>query len=257
MRRRDVLKGAALVAAGSFVSFRALAKKGEAKTVQTLMSETYNGETRRMRVELHVYRDEDGKFRDRFQELVEDWEARTGSPTPLRPFEGFHPVGKVTWEPVMEDGEPWLIHPSWDPPSEDNPAVLVSNVHYVFRERRWVLIQRAVDLRQHAYWRQEYLPKAPRGLDGGGMSPGMAYYRMYCRVARSRLHKVIVRFEAIPKAELRRYLGATEPEYAWLQDEVEALDKLYRNEKLTTRTYLRCRQERWDRMDELETAALG
>jgi len=249
VRRRDVLKGAALAAAGSFVSLRASASKGEAKTVQTLTSERYSGKTGRLSVELHVYPDKDGKLRERFRELVEDWEARN--------WDLYRPIEAVSYEPLMEDGEPWLVHEAWKPISKDNLSTLFTPSMEIFRNHRWDLIERAVNLRENGYWRQEYLPKAPRGLDGGGMSPATAYWLTFKRVVRKRLHKVVVRFEAVPLADIRRYLGVTSPEYDRLEENLVALEALRNAGKLTPRAYYELRIKRLDRLEELETEFLS
>ncbi len=260
MKRRDVLKGAAVVAASTFISSRVLAylvdgqlrvTKGEAKTVKTLTSETYNGETRRLRVELHVYPNKEGKFSARFQELVEDWEQRNG--------DHFRPIEAVIFEPLMEDGEQWLIHPSWEREvafgfKDDNLSTLYTEGRNIFRDHLWRVIERAINLREMGYWRQEYQPQFEGAIDGGGMSPGWAHWLMFRRVARKRLHKVVVRFEAVSLTELRRLLGATAPEYARLEDEVEALEALREKGKLSPRAYY---TGRFDRLGQLEAEALG
>lgn len=246
MRRRDVLKGAAVVAGVAVVGLPVVA---EGK-VTHLMSETYNDKDRRMRVELYVYPDADGKFKGRFQERVEDWE---------RQRRAWRPVEAVTFEPQMEDGSPWLVHEAWKPVAKDNLGQLHTLARNIFRERRWDIIERAINLREMGYWRQEYLPQmptGPRSLDGGGMSPAMSHLLMFRRGVRARLYRVAVRFEAIPLSELRRHLGATDPEYARLEDELEALKNLNKKGKLIPRAYYKGRVKRWDRLAELEEVAL-
>jgi hypothetical protein len=249
MKRRDVLKGAA-VAAGVAVVGLGLPKVVGAETAQTLTSEVYDGKTRRMKVELHVYPDKDGKFSGRLQELVEDWQQRS---------ERFRPTGKVTWEPVLQDGTPWLVHSAWLPASEDNLSVLLSESRDIFREHRWDLIQRAINLREMGYWRQEYgsMYQDAHSLGGGGMSQGWGDFLMYRRVVRKRLYKVVVRFEAVSLAEIRRYLGVTNPEYDRLEGEIDALEALRADGKLTPRTYYEKRNERFERLAQIETAALS
>jgi len=194
------------------------------------------------RMALHVYPNGDGKFAQGFQEAVEHWEGFYG--------EHLRPIEAVLFELLMEDGEPWLIHPSWNPPSKDKPSMLYTEGHNIFRDRRWDLIDRAIDLRANAYWRQEYLPKAPRGLDGGGMSPAASYWLQFHRVVRARLHHVTVRFEALPLVDLDRHSGG---EYGWLELELLALEDLRKAGKLTPRGYYRLRNERIERLVQIET----
>jgi len=243
MKRRDMLKGVAVAAAGTFISLRAT--KGEAKTVQTLTSETYSGETRRMKVELHVYPDKDGKFNGRFQELVEDWWQRND--------EHFRPVEAIAFEPLMEDGEQWLVHSAWKSVSKDNLSTLYTEGRNIFREHRWSVIDRAVYLREMGYWRQEYGPQFKGMLDGGGMSPGTAHWRMFRRVVRKRLHKVVVRFEAVSLADIERY---SDGEYGQLELEALVWEDLRKEGKLTPRTYFEQQNERFDRLGQLEVEAL-
>ncbi len=243
MKRRDVLKGAAAVAGAAVVGLPAMA---EGK-VPPLLSTTYNGQDRRMMVELHVYPDADGKLKGRFQELIEEWE---------RIHEGFRPVEAVLFEPQTEDGSPWLRHPAWEPLSEDTLSMLYTESRIIFREKRWGVIERAINLREMGYWRQEYGPQFEGMIDGGGMSPGTSHLLMFRRVARARLHHVVVRFEAIPLSELKRYCGAVVPGYAELEDEVEALEALRAKGKLSPRAYYQLRNERFDKLGQIEEAAL-
>ena len=160
----------------------------------------------------------------------------------------------------MEDGSSWLVHPAWEPVSKDNLSLLYTEGHNVFRDRRWDVIERAIHLRELGYWRQEYEPRiqsyGAAALSGGGMSFGTSHYRMFRRAARDRLYRVRVYFEAIPLSEFRRFLGATAPEYARLQDELEALGVRHKKGQISPRAYLKCRLERYERMEQLEAAAL-
>ena len=202
-------------------------------------------------VELFVYPEQGGPLKPRFQELIEEWERANG---------GMRPIEAVSFEPQMEDGSPWLVHPAWKPVSKDNLSTLYTESRIIFRKRRWDIIERAINLRENGYWRQEYLPQmptGPRSLDGGGASPAYSHMLMFRRIARKRLYRVVVRFEAISLVELRRFLGATAPEYARLEDELEGLENLRKAGKLTPRAYYKGRVKRWGRMDQLETAALA
>ena len=94
----------------------------------------------RYQVELCVYPDEKGKFADNFQELVEWWERVYGKE--LRPVE------TVAFEPLREHGMPWVMHPTWEPPSKDKLSLLYTESRNIFRERRWTVIDRAISLRE-------------------------------------------------------------------------------------------------------------
>lgn len=249
MKRRDVLKGAAVVAGAAVVGLPAVAK-GEALP---LLNTTYSGKTRRMMVELFVYPKQGGPLKPRFQELIEEWERTNAD---------FRPIEAVFFGPQTEDGSPWLVHPAWDrePMSKDNLSLLHTESRIIFRDRRWDIIERAIDLREMGYWRQKYMPEiqsyGAAGLAGGGMSFGTSYYRMFRRAARNRLYRVRVHFEAIPLSEFRRFLGVTAPEYARLQDELEGLVNLHKKGKISPQAYLKGRMERYERMEQLEAAAL-
>ena len=242
MKRRDVLKGAAVVAGAAVLGFPAVAK-GE---VTPLMSTTHSPETRRMMVELHIYPDADGKFRGPFQERVEEWE---------RANEGMRAVEALFFSPQMEHAQPWLRHPAWEPMSKDNLSMLYTESRTIFRERRWDVIERAINMREQGYWRQEYLPQMPTGpaaLDGGGASPAYTNMRMFHRITRSRLHEVLVRFEAIPLSAIERH----DDEYGQLELEVLVLEDLRKEGKLTPRAYYMDRNERFEKLGLIEVAAL-
>ena len=219
----------------------------EAKKVLPLSNTTYKD--CRMKVELFVYPEHpDMKLGPRFQELVEEWERVHSD------FTGA--IETVTFEPELEDGSPWLLHKSWKPPSKDKPSLLYTESRNIFRDRRWDIIDRAINLREMGYWNQEYRAQFEGQISGGGGSPGYMHLKMFRRVTRARMHHVVVRFESIPLSELRRYLGATAPEYARLEDGLAALEDLRKAGKLTPRAYYRLRNERLDRLEQLETAAL-
>lgn len=217
----------------------------EAKDREEVLKDTYQGG--RSSSWLRVLPNDKGKFSPHFQQLIEGWEKATSG--------HMRPVGKVTWEPLMEDGEPWLIHEAWDPPSEDNPAVMFTDAYEVFRNRRWQLIDRAVNfLRANAYWRQEYLPRAPQGLDGGGMSPATAYWRTFQRVVRKRLARVRVRFESISLTALNRH---SDGEYGGLELSLLGWEDLRKAGKLTPRGYYEQRNEWLDKLRAIEAEVQG
>jgi hypothetical protein len=239
MKRRDVLKGAAVAAGAAVVGMPAMAK---ASGREEVLRDTYqNG---RSSTWLRVLPNAEGKFALHFQQLIEGWERATGG--------HMRPVGAVTFEPLMEDGEPWLMHRDWDPTDKDKPAVLYTSMGNVFRERRWPVIDRATDLRKHAYWRQ--LKEVP-----WANQPDLRFeaWRQWSRRMRGMLHRVRVHFEAVTQDEWRRQLGPLAGEYGSLELEVLALRDLHREEKLTTRGYYKCLGERWHRMGQIEASWAG
>lgn len=241
MKRRDVLKGAAVAAGTAVVGLPAEAEGLGAP----LGSEACRPHDRRSSVLLFIQPDEEGKLAGPFQKLFEGWEeADRGH---------FRPTGKLTFDIRMEDGSPWLVHPAWEPPSEDNLATLHTPTRNIYRDRRWDLIERAVNLRERGYWNQEYGPQweayqaHPNGLDGGGCSPAYSHLCMFRRVTRKRLHRVLVRFDAVPVAGLG-------PEHVRLESKLDVLERLRRADKLTVRTYYQRRNAILDQLEEIEDA---
>lgn len=188
MKRRDVLKGLAVAPVVA-----ALPRMGEAREllapgeVREVMSTCYqNG---RMKVELNVHPDEAGKFASVFRERMEAWEAVSG--------EHFQPIEAVMFDLLEEDGSHWLVHPAWGRGPygmhfPESPAMLYTEAHNVFRDRRWDIIDRAVSLRENGYWRQEHPP-------GAGPWDSWDPFLGWRRAQRARLHRVVVKFEAVPR----------------------------------------------------------
>lgn len=198
-------------------------------------------------VVMDVFPDEEGKFAFNFQHAIQAWRLNTQ--------ELFRPVEAVFFEPRLEDGSPWLVHPAWEPVSKDNLSTLYTESRTIFRERRWDVIERAVNLREMGYWRQEYGPRMEQiaRYDTGIPSVAYSHLRMFRRVTRARLHHMRVRFEVVPLAEIERHAG---DEYGQLELEVLVLEDLRKADKLTPRAYYQDRNERFDKLGVIEVAAL-
>ncbi len=130
---------------------------------------------------------EGGKFASGFGVACARWR---------RDHPRLHPVGAVFFWPYAEGGEPWLVHPSWDslPPAE-SPAVLMAPAEKAFRQP--MLIDRAVDLRQHLYWRAENVPVDYSGVTQGELDARWAKWRAWRKAERARLAYVGVTFDAV------------------------------------------------------------
>jgi hypothetical protein len=239
MKRRDVLKG---MAVGVVAAALPSASEAREVGVRPAMSVRQLAGGSPYRMALEVYPKE-GKFAPGFQEAVEHWEGYYG--------EHLRAVGPMEFEPLMDDGKPWLIHPAWEPRDPNQLSTLYTEGANVFRVRRWPIIDRAVNLREHGYWRQEYGPQFMNEAPAVP-SPGFSHLRMFRRVVRARLDHIQVRFEAMPLADIERYSGG---EYGQLELELLALKDLYEADKLTGMAYLKCCHERWNRLGELETGA--
>ena len=190
------------------------------------------GESGVTRVMTITPRGDPPKFAPCFQEQIEDWERRmtrwfrpvSGGPLYFDLLEAdgqpwlIHPAwdgvevcegcgGSRFGQQQRPDGSwkagvacPNCDGQGWTQFSESlgSPTTLYTPAGTIFRCRHWDIIDRAVYLRTNAYWRQKYLPKmvsGPASLAGGGMSPATSHYLMFQRVARSRLHRIEVRFE--------------------------------------------------------------
>lgn len=146
MKRRDVLKAAAVAAGAAVVGV-----SGEAKAACCERDHDGDGNCDRHPVgKVHVlfslvlpgpY----NKLSDQFREGIEGFEAQ---------WPGMVVTEPVAFQPYDKDGNDWLMSPAWK--GEDR--TLHTKPDNVFKDRRWAVVKRATDLRRHCYWGQEVEP---------------------------------------------------------------------------------------------------
>lgn len=124
-----------------------------------------------------------GKFEPFFQRACSEW---------LLEHPGYRPVGDLYFEPCLWDTSPWLLHPSWTTP--DSPLTLVTPAEEAFR--RPTIIDRAVALRAHLYWREDNVPVNYSDVTQAVLDDRWARWRAWRAEQRLRLAYVVVKFDA-------------------------------------------------------------
>jgi len=133
----------------------------------------------------------EGSFAGGLQRSVEVWERGfPGSPK-------YRPVGSLNFYPMEASGKDWLFHPSWDGlANQGDPMTLFTPVGTVFLCRQWAIIDRAVSLRLHAYWRAENPPVPYETMAEGEFRHKFLENEAWRREQRRKLAYINVDFDA-------------------------------------------------------------
>ncbi len=156
--------------------------------VGLLLPREASGSGALVKVEFVIIPSKEGELAPFFQQACEDWLLRSPK---------YRPVGDVFFEPCLWDASPWLLHPSWDSrPSAENPSVITCQATEAFR--RPMVIDRAVGLRQHFYWRTENPPMPYGATAEGEFRHKFLANRAWRKEQRQKLAYVLVKFDAEP-----------------------------------------------------------
>jgi hypothetical protein len=115
----------------------------------------------------------DEQFREGIEGLEEQWPDMAVSQ-------------KVDFEPFDKKGGDWLMSAAW----KGDERTLQVEPDAIFKERRWDMVKRAVDLRESKYWRREGQKDASK-TNG---EPVWDVFMTWRREQRERLGSVEVRF---------------------------------------------------------------
>jgi hypothetical protein len=89
------------------------------------------------------------------------------------------------------------MSPAWDGDGLNN---LWGDAHEILEKHRWDLIDRAVNLRQHGYWRQEVCPpKSYENMSAEEFHERGARWLAWHREQRAKLAYIKIQFEAQPR----------------------------------------------------------
>ena len=120
----------------------------------------------------------EGRFEGSFKTAFEDFTQNN----PLKKADG-----RVWFKFLKGNGEPWLLHPSWDPDNPDEPGDLYSDAETIFTQGRFYVVDRAVDLRVSSYWRAD--------SSGTQSLRDLRARSEWSKKQRAELHEVLVTFE--------------------------------------------------------------
>ncbi len=169
MKRRDVLKGAAVAAGASVVGLPAVAR-----AVEPCCERDHDGDGNcdrhphgrvHVRFELRLPGPYE-KLTEQLQEGIEGLEAEWPDMEVALP---------VNIEPFDKEGAPWL--------SYSGETVLAQDPDHIFKRRSWVAVERMLHIRQHRYWHHEM---------ASILEPGSRQSLDWHREQRERLDLVVV-----------------------------------------------------------------